>query len=122
MDRPGYLKWRTQLKKFHAEKSAGVLTDIGYDEATVWKVHALNLKQGLGTDPDCQTLEDALCLVFLEFQLTDLAAKMEDEKLVNALRKSWLKMSERGRAAAMKLEYTDREKALLQAALRPPAE
>jgi hypothetical protein len=33
-------------------------------------------------------LEDALCLVFLQYQLTDLAAKTDDEKVINALKKS----------------------------------
>lgn len=117
MDRAGYLKWRTQLKKFHAERSGAVLREAGYDAETIARVQGLNLKQDLGTDPDCQILEDALCLVFLEFQLAELAARTDDEKIVNALRKSWAKMSERARAEALKLEYGPREHALIRAAL-----
>jgi len=40
-----------------------------------------------------------LCLVFLEFQLTALAAKSDDDKMINALRKSWEKMTEAARRA-----------------------
>lgn len=117
MDRSGYLRWRSDLKKFHAEKSGTILRDVGYDDEMIARVRALNLKQGLGKDPDCQVLEDALCLVFLQYQLTDLAAKTDDEKMVNALKKSWAKMTEQGRAEALKLNYGARELALIKAAL-----
>jgi DNA-binding FadR family transcriptional regulator len=62
-------------------------------------------------------LEDALCLVFLEFQLVELAAKSDDEKMINALRKSWEKMTEADRAEALKLDYGKREKNLISRAL-----
>jgi hypothetical protein len=29
MTRPGYLKWRADLKKFHAQKSGGILRETG---------------------------------------------------------------------------------------------
>jgi DNA-binding FadR family transcriptional regulator len=62
-------------------------------------------------------LEDALCLVFLEFQLADLAARTAEDKTINALQKSWQKMTEAARAEALKLNYGKREKALLERAL-----
>ena len=34
--------------------------------------------------PKRRVLEDALCLVFLEFQFAALAAKSDDEKMINA--------------------------------------
>ena len=63
-------------------------------------------------------LEDALCLVFLQFQFAALAAKSDEEKIINALQKSWQKMTEAARAEALKLNYGDCEKALLERALR----
>lgn len=57
-------------------------------------------------------LEDALCLVFLEFQIADLAAKTAEDKTINALNKSWQKMTGADRAAALKLAYGEHEKAL----------
>jgi len=118
MDRPGYLKWRADLKVFHAEKAGGILRELGYDEGTIERVRSLNLKKGLGQDEEMQVLEDALCLMFLQYQFAELAAKATDEKMVNAIRKSWKKMSERGRAEALKLEYTENEKRLLNLALK----
>lgn len=67
-------------------------------------------------------LEDALCLVFLERQFAALAARSDDEKMINALQKSWKKMTPRAHSAALALNYGDRERALLDQALkgRPP--
>jgi len=115
--RPGYLKWRADLKQFHARKAGEVLRELGYDDETVQRVQDLNLKKHFPADAEIRVLEDALCLVFLEFQLADLAAKMSEEKTINALQKSWAKMTEAARAAALKLPYGDREKALLNQAL-----
>ena len=121
MTRAGYLKWRADLKKFHAEKSGTILREVGYDEATIARVQDLNLKKNFPADAEVRVLEDALCLVFLEFQLAALAAKSDDEKMVNALRKSWEKMTKAGRAEALKLNYGDNEKRLLSLALNPAA-
>jgi hypothetical protein len=77
----------------------------------------LNLKKNFPDDPETQILEDALCLVFLEFQLAALAAKTDEDKTINALQKSWGKMTGAARAEALKLNYGEREKALLQRAL-----
>jgi hypothetical protein len=117
MTRAGYLKWRADLKKFHAQKSGEILREIGYDEEIVRRVQDLNLKKNFSNDPETQILEDALCLVFLEFQLADLAAKTAEDKTINALQKSWGKMSETARTEAVKLNYDEREKILLQRAL-----
>ena len=117
MTRAGYLKWRADLKKFHAEKSGAILREVGYDDETIHRVQDLNLKKHFPTDAEARTLEDALCLVFLEFQLANLVNKTAKEKTINALQKSWGKMTEAARAEALKLNYGEREKALLQRAL-----
>ena len=117
MTRPGYLKWRADLKKLHAQKAGKILHEAGYDETTIRRVQDLNLKINFPSDPESRVLEDALCLVFLQFQFAGLAAKTDEEKTVNALQKSWAKMSDAGRAEALKLEFGPREKTLLQRAL-----
>ena len=109
--------FRPNLKKFHVAKSGAILREVGYDEATILRVQELNLKKNFPADAECRVLEDALCLVFLEFQLGPLAAKSDDEKMINALRKSWEKMSETARGEALKLSFAEREKALIARAL-----
>ena len=117
MTRAGYHQWRTELRKFHAEKSSSVLRAVGYEDAVVARVQDLNLKKNFPADPDSRVLEDALCLVFLQFQFTGLAAKTNEAKVINALQKSWHKMTPAGREQALKLEYGARERALLERAL-----
>jgi hypothetical protein len=115
--RVGYLKWREDLKRFHAEKAGDILRAAGYPEEMVAKVQALNLKKNFPQDADGRVLEDALCLVFLEFQFAELAAKTNDDKMINALRKCWAKMTPAAREQALKLNYPPREQALLESAL-----
>ena len=117
MDKPGYLRWRADLKKFHAKKSGDILRNVGYDEATIQRVQELNLKKNHPNDPEVCVLEDALCLVFLERQFAALAAKSDDGKMINALRKSWQKMTPAAQAEALKLSYGPREKKLIELAL-----
>ncbi len=118
MTRPGYLTWRANLKKFHAQKAGEILRACGYPEDLILRVQDLNLKKNFPADPLCRVLEDALCLVFLEFQFAELAAKTDEAKTINALQKSWGKMTEAGRSAALKLNYGPQEMKLLEAALK----
>ena len=117
MTRTGYLRWRQDLKNFHAQKSGEILREVGYPEPVVTRVQSLNLKKGFPQDPETRVLEDALCLVFLEHQFTDLASKTDDEKMINALQKAWKKMTPVARELALQLSYAPREKALLDRAL-----
>ena len=116
-DRAGYLRWRRDLQQFHARRAGEILAEVGYDAATIDRVRGFNLKMDLGRDPEMQILEDALCLVFLQYQLGELMVKTDEDKVVNALRKSWKKMSEAGRAAARRIPFGVREQGLLQRAL-----
>jgi len=117
MTRPGYLQWREALKKLHAQRAGEILREVGYVEETIHRVQALNLKKHFPHDPESRVLEDALCLVFLERQLVELASKTSDDKVINALQKSWGKMTSAAQAEAVKLSYGPKEKALLDRAL-----
>jgi hypothetical protein len=111
------LRWRSDLKQFHAAKAAEILQEVGYDPETIAQVRDLNLKKHLGRDPDCQSLEDALCLVTLQHQLADLIAKTERGKMIGILRKTWKKMSPEGREHALTLAFSEEEKRLIEEAI-----
>lgn len=115
--RSSYLKWRSELKRFHAEKSAEVLRSVGYEDSVVDAVTAVNLKQGLKSNPDVQMIEDALCLVFLELQFEGYLGQWEDDKVVGILQKTWAKMSEVGHAAALQLPLSEKALSLVGRAL-----
>jgi Domain of unknown function (DUF4202) len=117
MTRAGYLQWRAELKKFHAQKAGEILREVGYPEDFICCVQDLNLKKNFPKDPECRVLEDALCFVFLERQFSDLAAKSDDDKMINALQKSWKKMTPAAHAEALKLQFGPREKNLVEKAL-----
>ena len=117
MTRAGYLRWRADLKNFHARKAGEILAQAGCPEDVIKKVQDLNLKKNFPADPESQVLEDALCLVFLEFQLTDLAAKTDDDKMINAIQKSWKKMSPAAHQSALILPFGAKEKQLVERAL-----
>jgi hypothetical protein len=118
MTRAGYLKWRAGLKQFHAQKAGQILREVGYAEDTVARVQSLNLKQDFPQDPEGRVLEDALCLVFLEHQFAGLASRTADDKMINALQKTWKKMTPAAQALAAKLSYGPRERGLLEKALK----
>jgi hypothetical protein len=117
--RAGYLRWRTALKRQHADDVGEILRGAGYDGDVVARVQAIVSKQGLGSDPAVQVHEDALCLVFLETQLDELADKLGDDKTIDVLQKTAKKMSPAGLQAALGLRFAPDAAALLERALAP---
>ena len=79
----------------------------------------LNLKKNFPQDRESRILEDALCLVFLERQFADLAAKTTEDKMINALQKTWKKMTPQARTFALQLPFAQNEERLLDQALAP---
>ena len=106
MTKSGYLQWRSKLKSYHADVATSILKDNGYDVEMIEKVSVLLKKEQLRANPDTQTLEDVIVLAFLEHDLEAFVEKYSDypeEKFLTILRKSYLKMSDKGRAAALSL-------------------
>lgn len=106
--RSGYLRWRKVLHEQHAVEVAEILTEVGYDDATIARVQDIVRKRGLGSDPEVQALEDALCLVFLQTQLHELVERVDVEKMAGIIVKTSKKMSDRALALALTLDVDDR--------------
>ena len=85
----------------------GAVTDIQFDREQLPGIY------------EALVLEDALCLVFLERQLKELADKTAEDKVINALRKSWKKMTPAGHTLALGLKLGPREQSMVQRALNP---
>ncbi|MCH7891182.1 MAG: DUF4202 domain-containing protein [Gemmatimonadetes bacterium] len=119
MDRKGYLRWRTTLYVYHADRASELLRARGYDDDTIERVRTLLQKRNLRTDADVKTLEDAAALVFLEHHLDDFLKRDDigEEKAIDIIRKTWKKMTERGHEAASALELSAESSALLKKAL-----
>jgi Domain of unknown function (DUF4202) len=106
--RVAYLKWRKDLAHFHAEKAGVIMREAGISDEVIEQVRRIQLKQELKQNPDTQTMEDALCLSFLEFELDEFAEKHDDAKVIEILQKSWRKMSPRAHGLALTLPFTGR--------------
>ena len=117
MNRVGYLSWRKDLKKFHAEKSSDILKEIGYSENEIEEVGSLLLKKNINGNKDAQILEDVVCLVFLEFSLSKFSKKYSEEKLIDIISKTWGKMSEEGHKSALELNLDDNLTSLISKAI-----
>jgi hypothetical protein len=117
--RVGYLKWRSDLKDFHARRLGEILAAAGYGAQEAARVGALVRKERLRTDPEVQALEDAACIVFLAHYVEDFLGKTDadDAKLGRILAQTWNKMSAAGQAHAGKLDLPPHVLALLKRGL-----
>jgi hypothetical protein len=106
MTKNGYMQWRANLKLHHAKIASEVMLENGYDEKAIQAVSTLLKKENLRTNADTQTLEDVIVLAFLEHDLEAFVEKYKDyseDKFLTILKKSYFKMSDKGRAAALSL-------------------
>ena len=117
--RAGYLKWRNDLKDFHARRLGEIMAAAGYGPPEAARAGALVRKERLRTDPEAQMLEDVACLVFLSHYLADFLGKTDadDGKLARILAQTWNKMSAAGHAYAGKLDLPPHVLALLKRGL-----
>ena len=113
----GYYKWRNDLAKFHADTAGRLLSEAGYHEEEINAVRHILLKENLRKDIVVQVMENALCLVFLQFQYEDFITRHDDQMVIRILKKTWGKMTGPGKEAALSLEFGEKGKALLIMAL-----
>lgn len=119
--RNGYLRWRRDQKTRHATELRVILDEAGVGAPTAERAAIIVAKKGLGSDPEVQTFEDAVCLTFLHTQLAATAERLGDERAVPVIAKTLSKMSEQGREVAMSLEFDDHTAHLVARALESPA-
>ncbi|MCM4167246.1 hypothetical protein KCTC52924_02825 [Arenibacter antarcticus] len=118
MGRKGYLKWRQTLQKFHVEKASFILKEVGYEQEIIDQVAFLLQKKQLQKNVETQTLEDVICLVFLEYYFEDFSAKHPEEKQLDVLQKTWRKMSPKGHEAALQLPLSHQAKNTITKAIK----
>lgn len=113
----GYLNWRKDLGKKHAQLCQEILVKHQVELAQQERVAQLLRKEKLKKDPEVQCLEDVICIVFVKYYLSDFAAKHEKDKLLSIIAKTWNKMSDKGHAAILELELAPELKSVLLEAL-----
>ena len=61
--------------------------------------------------------EDVACLVFLDDQFEDFKKDYDEDKIVNILQKTWVKMTDQGHDLALQIPMSDKAKELISKAL-----
>lgn len=117
MTKVGYHSWRTYLKKRQAELAHEICKDSGLSTDEADRVAHLVRKDDLRSDEDTQVLEDVACLVFLDDQFEQFEKQHEEDKIVNILKKTWGKMTEKGHELALQIPMSPRCKELVSKAL-----
>jgi len=112
--RAGYLRWRRDQKARHATDVAAILQACGYEATEIDDVQRLIRRESVD---GAQAVEDAACLVFIETQLALLANRMDHDLLVEVIRKTARKMSDRGLELVASIPLGEAEHSLLRQAL-----
>lgn len=115
--RAGYLKWRTELYKYHARRTGEIMRQAGYEEAAIAEAETYVAKRGLRTNPGTQALEDTACLVFLEHYFSDFARTQDEAKMIDIVAKTWAKMSPRARELALTIPMREEDRRIVEKAL-----
>ena len=101
----------------HADLTAEILEQVGYDQQFIDRVSFLIKKKLIKKNEETQVLEDTICLVFLDYYFDEFAEKHDDEKVVDILKKTWVKMSDKGHKTALKLPFSEKSLALVKRAI-----
>ncbi len=102
--REGYLAWRRDQGRIHADRVAGLMRDAGYGPEDCDRVARIIRKEGIKRDAEVQVLEDVAALVFLRWYCAGFADGRDPEQLYRIVAKTARKMSAEGRAFAARLD------------------
>ena len=102
MDRVGYLQWRKEQGRRHADRVVGIMADAGYDADAQDRARRMLTKQGIKQDNEVQTLEDTACFTFIRWYLGDFSEDQPTDKLHDIVTKTARKMSPQARARALR--------------------
>ncbi|KAK0099721.1 hypothetical protein ONS95_013386 [Cadophora gregata] len=117
MTKAGYLNWRSFLKKRQADLAAAICVGCNFTTEEAEEVAKLIRKEDLKKNEETQILEDVACLVFLDDQFEAFEKGHDEQKIIDILRKTWGKMSDRGHELALQIPMSDTSKTLIEKAL-----
>lgn len=99
--REGYLLWRRDQARRHADRVMEMMREAGFPADQVEHAGRMLRKEGIKRDPQVQALEDVACFTFIRHYLGDFATTQTPESLVNIVAKTARKMSPEARARAL---------------------
>ncbi len=116
--RAGYHAWRRALQSHHAVLALEILDAVGCPPDTRARVEAIVRKRDRESNPDVQTMQDALGLTTLELQLDELVVRLDPAKIRDVLRRTIAKMSTKALGLAGSVPMSPRAAAALDDAVR----
>lgn len=99
--REGYLTWRRDQARRHADRVMALMRAEGFPEDQVEHAGRMLRKEGIKRDPQVQALEDVACFTFIRHYLGDFATTQTPESLLGIVAKTARKMSPEARARAL---------------------
>ncbi|SIT78650.1 DUF4202 domain-containing protein [Pontibaca methylaminivorans] len=99
--RTGYLTWRRDLARHHANRVGEIMRAHDYDEDAIHAAGRMLRKEGIKRDPDVQALEDTACFVFLRHYFAPFSTTQTPDKLRTIVERTARKMSEPARARVL---------------------
>lgn len=105
--RIGYYQWRNYLSDYQFQKAREIILGAGFGAEFADRVKLIVKKENIFTNPEAQTLEDVVCLVFMEFYLDDFIRAKSELNMATVILKTWNKMSEKGHQEALKIQFSD---------------
>ena len=118
--RKGYNQWRKACREHHAKLLAEIMRRHGYSEDEIAEVGRLVRKEQLKKDKLSQALENVVDVVFVEHYLQpflDKYSHYDEDKRIDIVAKTLLKMSPKGHAAALALDLPAAHRALIEKAI-----
>ena len=106
-DKKGYHQWRRAVMLHQLSQMNNILDCQHVDASEINKIHDMLLNQGNKLYAEAQIIQDVACLVFLKWYFEPFAQKHEKEKIVDILKKTMRKMSEKALETSGKLGLSD---------------
>lgn len=110
MDKQGYFQWRRHVAKHQLAQLTEVLEkeSIAKDEQEA--ILSYLKKENIKKFEEAQIIEDVACMVFVHFYLESFAAPHDEQKVVDIVRKTMLKMSQRAIGETAQLPLSENVK------------
>jgi Domain of unknown function (DUF4202) len=122
--RHGYNEWRRTCREHHAQRLRQIMSRNGYSEDDIGHVAKLVKKEQLKKDKESQALENVVDVVFLDHYFDEFYGKYshyDDAKIIDIIGKTLRKMSPKGHRAALALDFPERTRKLVLAAVEREA-
>ena len=99
--REGYLLWRRDQGRRHADRVMELMRAAGYPDQDAEHAGRMLRKEGIKRDSQVQALEDVACFTFIRHYLGDFGATQDPAALLVIVQKTARKMSPEARARAV---------------------